>query len=143
MAGDEKPAGGSDLVLPARSPRVLLVEDVEDNRELARELLEAAGFEVVEAADGLEALQRVSESQVDLILLDLALPVIDGWETLRRLKADQAHAGIPVVALTAHAMAGDRERALGAGCTGYIPKPITVATFANEVRSYLKAPPDA
>lgn len=120
-------------------PKVLIVEDVEDNRELAREILAAAGFDVVEAADGLEALSKVRENHIDLILLDLALPVIDGWETLRRLKADPAHADIPVVALTAHAMAGDRERALRAGCTGYIPKPITVSTFANEVRSYLGA----
>lgn len=141
MSGEERLLRGERMGQLARRPRILLVEDVEDNRELAREVLEAAGFEVVEAADGLEALQRISESPIDLILLDLALPVIDGWETLRRLKADKAHANIPVVALTAHAMAGDRERALGAGCTGYIPKPITVATFANEVRSYLRAAP--
>ena len=136
---DQNPrAGGGDD--GSRPYRVLVVEDVEDNRELVREVLLAAGFEVVEAADGLEALSRVREHAIDLILLDLALPVIDGWETLRRLKADPAHADTPVVALTAHAMAGDRERALRAGCSGYIPKPITVATFAAEVRSYLGAP---
>ncbi|MBM3270011.1 MAG: response regulator [Candidatus Sericytochromatia bacterium] len=119
--------------------RILLVEDVEDNRDLARELLEEAGFEVVEAVNGLEALDLVKSEAFDMVLLDLSLPLVDGWETLRQMRASADLAKIPVVAVTAHVMAGDRERVLEAGFIGYIPKPISVGTFAQEVRAYLAA----
>ncbi len=118
-------------------PRILLVEDVEDNRDLARELLEAAGFSVREAVNGVEALELATSEPFDLVLLDLSLPVIDGWETLKQMRKHPDLATLPVVAITAHAMAGDRERALMAGFQGYIPKPIAVGTFANEIRAFL------
>jgi two-component system cell cycle response regulator DivK len=120
--------------------RILLVEDAEDNRELARELLEVAGYLVIEATNGLEALEQARRHPLDLVLLDLSMPIVDGWEALRQLKADPRLAAIPVVALTAHAMAGDRERALAAGCHGYITKPIVVRTFAAEIGFFLQAP---
>ncbi|MBM3274360.1 MAG: response regulator [Candidatus Sericytochromatia bacterium] len=118
--------------------RILLVEDVEDNRELARELLEVAGYHVSEATNGVDALEQARAHPFDLVLLDLSLPIVDGWEALRQLKADPRFAAIPVVALTAHAMAGDRERALAAGFHGYIAKPIVVGTFAAVVAEYLQ-----
>lgn len=116
---------------------ILLVEDVEDNRALARFLLEADGHEVIEAVNGFEALALAREHQPDLILMDLSLPEMDGWEAARRLWLDPATAGLKVVAVTAHAMAGDRERVLAAGFLGYVAKPLDVVGFASQVRSFL------
>lgn len=119
--------------------RVLLVEDVEDNRALARELLETAGHLVDEATNGAEALDRLKFGPPDLILLDMSLPIVDGWEVLRHLQADPDLKRIPVVALTAHAMAGDRERILQAGARGYVSKPISIGDFVRVVASYSDA----
>ena len=116
---------------------ILLVEDVEDNRELARFLLEADGHEVIEAVNGVEALALAREHRPDLVLMDLSLPEMDGWEATRRLQADPATAGLTIVAVTAHAMSGDRERVLAAGFAGYVAKPIDVGGFAAQVRTYL------
>lgn len=116
---------------------VLLVEDVEDNRELARLLLETAGYEVLEAHNGREAVTLAMAHRPDLVLMDLSLPEVDGWEALRHLRADPDTADIPVVALTAHAMAGDRERVAAAGFDGYMAKPLDVSSFATSVASYL------
>lgn len=116
---------------------ILLVEDVEDNRELARLLLESDGYDVIEAHNGLEALSQARAHRPALILMDLSLPEMDGWEATQCLKDDPATAGIPVVAVTAHAMAGDRERVLKAGFKGYITKPIEVGTFAEQVGAFL------
>ncbi len=113
--------------------RVLLVEDVDDNRYLARCLLESAGHVVEEALNGADALERAHDAQPDVILLDMSLPIVDGWEVLRRLQADPSLSSIPVVALTAHAMAGDKERILEAGARGYIPKPLSVPNFVQQV----------
>jgi CheY-like chemotaxis protein len=117
--------------------RILLVEDVEDNRALARFLLEADGHEVEEAVTGAEALEKAAAMPPDLVLMDLSLPEMDGWEATRRLLADPATAGVPIVAVTAHAMAGDRERVLAAGFRGYVAKPLDVGTFTAQVRAFL------
>ncbi len=117
---------------------ILVVEDVEDNRELVRLLLEADDHVVLEAHNGREALAQAATRQPDLILMDLSLPELDGWEAFRLLRADPATAAIPVVALTAHAMAGDRERVAAAGFDGYLAKPIVVATFGTAVAAFLR-----
>ena len=118
---------------------VLLVEDNEKNLKLARDVLEFAGFTVLVAMTGEEAVLRAHEALPDLVLMDLQLPGMDGFEVLRRLRGDDATAGIPVVALTAFAMQQDRERASGAGFEGYLVKPIDVRQFPHQVRAHLRA----
>jgi CheY-like chemotaxis protein len=104
--------------------KILLVEDNELNRDMLSRRLIRRGYEVVMAMDGAEALTSAASEQPDLILMDMSLPKIDGWEATRRLKADPTLCAIPVIALTAHAMSGDRERALEAGCNEFDTKPI-------------------
>lgn len=118
---------------------VLLVEDNEKNLKLARDVLEYAGFTVLVAMTGEEAVLRAHEALPDLVLMDLQLPGMDGFEVLRMLRGDQATASIPVVALTAFAMPQDRERASGAGFQGYLVKPIDVRQFPHQVRAHLRA----
>ena len=103
--------------------RILIVEDVELNRDLLVQLLEDE-YEVLTAADGAAGVELARRERPDLILMDLSLPVVDGWEATRRLKADAATRAIPVIALTAHAMRGDEERARTCGCDDYLTKPI-------------------
>ena len=103
--------------------RVLIVEDVELNRDLLAQLLED-DYSLVFATDGADGIAAAERERPDLILMDLSLPVVDGWEAIRRLKADSALAGIPVIALTAHAMGGDEEKARAAGCDDFLTKPI-------------------
>ena len=110
-------------------PTVLLVEDVEDNRGLIRQLAAHMGLRLVEAGDGAEGVRLAKAEQPDLILMDLSLPVLDGWAATAMLKADTATSGIPVIALTAHAMHGDEARAREAGCDGYVTKPISLVPF--------------
>ncbi len=112
---------------------VLLVEDNVDNRIIYRTILMHAGYTVLEAGDGEEALRIAREDHPNLILMDISIPVIDGWEATRRLKADEATASIPIVALTAHAMVTDRIKAQEAGCDGYLIKPIEPQRVAEEV----------
>ena len=102
--------------------KILIVEDVEFNRDLIVQLLEDT-YDVLTAADGAEGLQLAARERPDLILMDLSLPVIDGWEATRRLKANAALHDIPIIALSAHAMIGDREKALQSGCDEYLSKP--------------------
>jgi CheY-like chemotaxis protein len=116
--------------------RVLIIEDNLMNLELARDLLEAAGYEVISAGTAKEGLEHIQHYLPDLVLLDIALPDMDGLEAARRIKADPSLSAIPVVALSAHAMARDRDLALKAGCDGYITKPIDTRSFAPEVSSY-------
>jgi len=118
-------------------PLILVVEDNEANQLLTRAVLELAGYRVVIAGSAAEALERVHALTPDLILMDVQLPGQDGLTLTRTLKADSSSAGIPVVALTAHAMPGDREQALRAGCAGYISKPIDTRTFGEQVRLFL------
>ena len=120
--------------------RVLVVDDYADAREMYSEYLQFSGFEVVEATNGREALQRAVEDQPDIILMDLSLPVMDGWEATRRLKADGRTAGIPVVALTGHALAGISEGAMKAGCDAFVTKPCLPEDLVKEIRKVLDSP---
>ena len=120
--------------------RILVVEDNEANQMLTRAVLELAGFAVEVAGSAPEALERISERKPNMILMDVQLPGQDGLSFTRQLKSDPAFATIPVVALTAHAMQGDRELALRAGCVGYIAKPIDTRTFGAVVSQLLRAP---
>ena len=119
-------------------PRVLIVEDNVDNFELVRFLLERAGYEVLSAANGLEGLDAARREHPDLILMDLSMPEMDGWNATTHLKADEETRTIPVLALTAHTLPGDRKRAIDAGCDGYISKPINVASFDKLVATLLR-----
>src|SRR3954451_18087112 len=118
-------------------PRVLLVDDYPDAREMYSEYLQFSGFDVVEAANGMEALQRAVDEAPDIILMDLSLPVMDGWEATRRLKADARTAHIPVVALTGHALAGISEGAKRAGCDAFVTKPCLPEDLVKEIRKVL------
>ncbi|TXL65336.1 response regulator [Zeimonas arvi] len=116
---------------------ILLVEDNELNRDMLSRRLARQGYQVVQAVDGGEAIARAHDSAPDLILMDLSLPVIDGWEATRRLKADQATRRIPVIALTAHAMAGDREQAMAAGCDDFDTKPVELSRLLEKIAALL------
>lgn len=119
-------------------PRVLIVEDNVDNYELVRFLLERAGYQVLSAANGVEGVDAAKREQPDLILMDLSMPEMDGWNATSRLKSDEQTRQIPVLALTAHTLPGDRKRAIDAGCDGYISKPIKVASFDKLVATLLR-----
>ncbi len=121
--------------------KVLLVEDNEMNRDMLSRRLERRGYEVVLAEDGDQGLQRAADTRPDLILLDMSLPGVDGWEVARRLKADPATAAISIIALTAHTMAGDRERALQAGCDDYDTKPIELPRLLDMMSTLLAQTP--
>lgn len=120
-------------------PRVLLVDDYPDAREMYSEYLKFTGFDVVEASNGIEALQRAVDMGPDIILMDLSLPVMDGWEATRRLKADARTADIPVVALTGHALSGISEGAQRAGCDAFVTKPCLPEDLVKEIRQVLEA----
>ena len=122
------------------SPRVLIVDDNELNLELASFLLQSNGLLVATAADGMNALAQVAAFGPDLVLMDIQLPLLDGLEVTRRLRADPATRGLVIVAFTAYAMKGDEARMRASGCDGYISKPIDVAVFASQVRAYLSGP---
>ena len=112
---------------------VLLVEDDRDNREIYRTILEHFGYAVVEAEDGEAAIRLAQEVMPDVILMDVSIPVIDGWEATRRLKGNPATARIPIVALTAHALDADRAMAERVGCAGFLPKPVAPRRVVEEV----------
>jgi two-component system cell cycle response regulator DivK len=118
--------------------KILIVDDNQDSRELVVKVLKNKGYKTIEAVDGEEALERAAAEGPDLILMDRSIPKIDGYEVTRRLKSQEEFKGIPIVALTAHAMKGDREKALEAGCDGYISKPINVRELPELIRSYLR-----
>jgi two-component system, cell cycle response regulator DivK len=122
-------------------PLILLVEDHPDNRVLARKLLERAGFRVVEATDGRQALEQVAASRPDLVLLDMSLPEVDGWTVARTLRQSPDFKDLLIVALTAHAMDGDREKVLEAGCNEFLTKPIEIPKFIPTIRRVLERRP--
>ena len=117
--------------------RVLVVEDNEDNMRLISYIFKKHGLEVIEARDGAEGVALAVQEKPDLILMDIQLPDIDGLEATRRIRASEAGSDIPIIAITSYAMPGDREKALAAGCNGYITKPIDVETFMAEIEKYL------
>jgi CheY-like chemotaxis protein len=121
-------------------PRILLVEDNEMNRDMLSRRLQRRGYEVLLALDGGQGIELAQAQQPDLILMDMSLPVVDGWEATRRLKAEEATQHIPVIALTAHAMAGDRDKALEAGCDDYDTKPIELPRLLEKIEALLKKP---
>ena len=118
-------------------PKLLLVEDNPENRDMLSRRLVRRGFELCFAADGAEAVTCTREQRPDLVLMDLSLPVMDGWEATRRIKADPQTGNIPVIALTAHAMAGDREKALAAGCDDYDTKPVDLPRLLTKIDALL------
>ncbi|OYY67228.1 MAG: two-component system response regulator [Burkholderiales bacterium 28-67-8] len=121
--------------------KLLLVEDNEMNRDMLSRRLLRRGYEVVMAVDGGEGVEMATSAQPDLILMDMSLPVIDGWEATRRIKAVEATRHIPVIGLTAHAMAGDREKALAAGCDDYDTKPIELDRLIGKIESLMPGKP--
>lgn len=120
-------------------PKLLLVEDNEVNRDMLSRRLIRHGFEIEIAIDGAQGLAMAQSSAPDLILMDMSLPIIDGWEATRRLKASATTRQIPIIALTAHAMGGDRERCLAAGCDEYDTKPIEFSRLLAKIQALLNA----
>ncbi len=118
-------------------PKILLVEDNELNRDMLSRRLIKKGFEILIAVDGVESVQLAKEALPDLILMDMSLPVMDGWEATLRIKADSVTQKIPVIALTAHAMGTDRQKALAAGCDEYDTKPIDLSRLLTKIQSFL------
>jgi CheY-like chemotaxis protein len=123
------------------APLILVVEDFDDAREMYRDYLEFAGFRVETARDGREAIDKAHALQPDLILMDLSLPGVDGWEATRLLKSDPATRHLVIVALSAHALAAEGERARVAGCDGFIAKPCLPPDLVTEITRYLKLQP--
>jgi two-component system cell cycle response regulator DivK len=120
------------------SKRILYIEDNAENRLLMRRVLMAEGYIVEEATDGTSGLQKAAESPPDLILMDINLPEIDGYEVTARLKQLPNMMGVPIIAVTANVMKGDREKTLAAGCDGYIQKPIDIDLLPDQIESFLK-----
>jgi CheY-like chemotaxis protein len=123
-------------------PKVLLVEDNEMNRDMLSRRLTRRGFEVVFAADGQQGVDLARSERPDIILMDMSLPVMDGWEATRRIKADATMRTIPVIGLTAHAMSGDREKAIEAGCDDYDIKPVEIDRLLGKINRLLNGDED-
>jgi CheY-like chemotaxis protein len=119
------------------NPKVLLIEDHEQNRYLATFLLEKSGYEVVSASDGPAGIALARTVKPALILLDIQLPLMDGYAVARELRSNPALRDIPIIAVTSYAMVGDREKSLAAGCNGYLEKPINPGTFVMEIERFL------
>jgi len=119
--------------------RILVIEDNEKNLYLVTFILEKHGYQVVQARDGQTGIELAHQTKPDLILLDIQLPVMDGYAVAQELTKNEALRAIPIVAVTSYAMLGDRERILEAGCSGYVEKPINPATFLDEIEQYLPA----
>ncbi len=119
-------------------PKILLVEDNEMNRDMLSRRLQRKGYEVVLAVDGQSGVAMAATHAPDLVLMDMSLPVLDGWEATRRLKAEAATQHIPVIGLTAHAMSGDREKALEAGCDDYDTKPVELPRLLGKIEALLR-----
>jgi two-component system, cell cycle response regulator DivK len=121
--------------------KILIVEDNEMNRDMLSRRLERRGFTIAIAVDGAAGVEKARTESPDLILMDMSLPVIDGWEASRRLKGDPATAPIPIIALTAHAMTSDRDKALQAGCNDYDTKPVDLPRLLGKIEALLPKPP--
>jgi CheY-like chemotaxis protein len=121
--------------------KILIVEDNELNRDMLSRRLERRGYTVAVAVDGAQGVEKAHTEAPDLILMDMSLPVIDGWEASRKLRADPATAAIPIIALTAHAMTSDRDMALKAGCNDYDTKPVDLPRLLGKIEGLLPKPP--
>jgi two-component system cell cycle response regulator DivK len=119
------------------SKRILVVEDQEDNRQILRDLLGNAGYELTEAENGEEAIAAVAKRRPDLILMDIQLPVMDGYEATRRIRTNPDLKSVPIIAVTSYALTGDEDKARAAGCNGYVSKPYSPRDLLAKVRSYL------
>ncbi len=119
-------------------PRILIVEDNEENRDSLARRLQRRGFEVLHAADGVKGVETAQSEKPDLVLMDMNMPELDGWEATRKIKATAGLENTPVIALTAHAMAGDRERALEAGCADYHTKPVEFSQLITQIETILQ-----
>jgi CheY-like chemotaxis protein len=120
-------------------PRILIVEDNEENRDALSRRLKRRGYDVVIATDGVQGVAMARAEKPDLILMDMNLPELDGWEATRQVKAAPESQAVPVIALTAHALSGDRERALAVGCADYHTKPVELPRLLEQIESILKA----
>ncbi len=120
-------------------PRVLLVEDNEMNRDMLSRRLRKKGFDVDMALDGAEGVKMARDGAYDIVLMDMSLPVIDGWEATRQLRAEPETRNVPIIALTAHAMAGDRDKAMNAGCSDYDTKPVEIDRLLLKMNTLLAA----
>ena len=118
--------------------RILVVEDQEDNRQILRDLLTNAGYEMLVAEDGVQALEQAEKHRPDLILMDIQLPVLDGYEATRRLKANPELKAIPIIVVTSYALSGDEEKARAAGCDAYVAKPFSPRALLAKMREYLQ-----
>jgi CheY-like chemotaxis protein len=127
--------------MPSAMPRILLVEDNEMNRDMLSRRLIRRGYEVLLAVDGEQGVAMAHSESPALVLMDISLPVVDGWEAARRLKADPRTRSIPIIALTAHAMTGDREKALAAGCDAFETKPVELSRLLDKIQALLGAAP--
>jgi two-component system cell cycle response regulator DivK len=121
----------------SKGRRILIVEDTEDNRQILRDLLTGAGFDLIEAHDGGAGVTMADEHKPDLILMDFQLPVLNGYEATRRIKANPATRDIPVIAVTSYALSGDEAKAMEVGCSGYIAKPFSPRKLLAKVREFL------
>ena len=119
------------------SKRILIVEDQEDNRSILRDLLSAAGYELIEATNGAQGVELAQRERPDLILMDIQLPIVDGYEATRRIKANAELKRIPIIAVTSYALSGDEAKARAAGCDGYVTKPFSPRQLLAKVREYL------
>jgi two-component system cell cycle response regulator DivK len=121
------------------SKRILVIEDQEDNRQIVRDLMTASGYELIEATTGEEGIEAAARETPDLILMDIQLPGIDGYEVTRRIKADPKLKKIPIIAVTSYALSGDDKKAFAAGCDGYVTKPYSPRLLLAKIREYLPA----
>ena len=119
------------------SQRILVIEDQEDNRAILRDLLRAAGYEVIEAVNGADGIAMVEAERPALVLMDIQMPVMDGYEATRRLKSNPALAAIPVIAVTSYALSGDEAKARAAGCDGYVTKPFSPRQLLVVIKRFL------
>ncbi len=119
------------------SKRILVVEDQEDNRKIVRDLVTASGYELVEATTGEEGLELAESERPDLILMDIQLPGLDGYEVTRRIKANPGLRHIPIIVVTSYALSGDDKKAFAAGCDGYVTKPFSPRLLLAKIREYL------
>jgi CheY-like chemotaxis protein len=118
-------------------PKILIIDDNEENRDALSRRLQRRGFQVVLAEDGLEGMEKVRLEKPDIVLMDMNMPKLDGWEATRQLKADQATRDVPIIAVTSHAMSGDRERSLEVGCADYHTKPVEMARLLGQIEAIL------